>query len=559
MKIKKFLFILIIVSSQFSFAQVENVPLNHPVFTFLKEMKVKRLIPYIYEDVPNISRFQVKALLEKIDQQKEKLSSVELQLINWHKAEFFEILDRNNATYFWNPDQSLVSSFSDIFTSDKIKFFYAYAEKDANLFFELLGHYQYGQLFKPTVNNSHLFDGGFRARGTVFEHLGYTVSFIKGGAAGSREVAEIIEPRLLNNFKWIEDAESLGNYDFTTGYIKYHTEPAEKMHISFQLGREPITAGYGYGSKLVLSGNNPALDFFQFNFDYGIFHLSSIHASTVGVFSPDRDERYTKYWAFNRVKFTFNNLFDFGIGQSVVYSDRGIEVAYLTPVGIYIFIEHSIQDRDNANLYFDIQTGFVDNLEFQATFFLDENILFNLNDLDRYTNKTAYQIGAFWYEAFTLNNLSLIFEYTRIRPFVYSHFNIKNTYTSWETNLGHPIGPNADEIFTKIAYNFNPKIRLALEYRHIRRGENVYDDDGNLIKNVGGDVFLSHGTNPENTTAKFLDGIRIDNDIIEVGLRLEPIRDFLFDVVYNYNIENNLTEGMKNYLSYGYIKFTMEL
>jgi hypothetical protein len=190
---------------------------------------------------------------------------------------------------------------------------------------------------------------------------------------------------------------------------------------------------------------------------------------------------------------------------------------------------------------------------------MDENILSNLQDLDKYTNKTAYQFGAFWYKAFTLNNLALILEYTRIRPFVYSHFNIKNTYTAWETNLGQPIGPNSDEIFTKLTYNFSPKIRLAIEYRHIRRGENVYDDEGNLIKNVGGDVFKSHGFNPEDETAKFLDGIRIDNDIVEVGLRLEPVRDFIFDVVYNYNIENNLTEGMKSYLSYGYMRFSFQL
>jgi hypothetical protein len=559
MKIKKFLFILIFFTSQFSFSQVENVPLNHPVFTFLKEMKVKRLIPYIFEDVPNISRFQVKALLKKVDQQKEKLSTVELELLNWHKLEFFEILDTNNTTYFWNPDRSFGETFSDVFTTDNVKFTYAYAEKNASLFFEIIGHYQYGQLFKPYINNSHLFDIGFRIRGTVFEHLGYHASLIKGGAAGSREVAEIIEPRLLHNFKWVEDAENTGNYDVVTGYVKYHTEPAEDMHISLQLGREPITAGYGYGSKLVLSGDNPLMDFFQFNFDYGIVHLSSIHASTTGIFYPNVDDRYTKYWSFNRLKFTFNYLFDIGIGQSVVYADRGIELAYLTPVGFYTFIEHSTQNRDNANIYFDIQTGFIDNLEFQATFFMDENILSNLQDLDKYTNKTAYQFGAFWYKAFTLNNLALILEYTRIRPFVYSHFNIKNTYTAWETNLGQPIGPNSDEIFTKLTYNFSPKIRLAIEYRHIRRGENVYDDEGNLIKNVGGDVFKSHGFNPEDETAKFLDGIRIDNDIVEVGLRLEPVRDFIFDVVYNYNIENNLTEGMKSYLSYGYMRFSFQL
>ena len=559
MKIKKILFILILFTSQISFAQVENVPLNNPVFTFLKEMKVKRLIPYIYEDIPNISRFQVKELLMKIDQQKEKLSSVELELLNWYKVEFYEILDTSQTTYFWNPDRSFGGTFLDMFTTDNVKYLYAYQEKNANLFFEGIGHYQYGQLFKPTTNNSHFIDGGFRVRGTVFEHLGYMASFIKGGVSGNSEVAEIIEPGLLYNFKWVENIENLGNYDVTNGYLKYHVEPAENMHISLQLGREPLTVGYGYGGKLVLSSGTPPLDFLQFNFDYGIFHFSSIHASTVGIFSPNRDENYTKFWAFNRLKFTFTNLFDFGIGQSVVYSGRGIELSYLTPVGYYTFLQHSLQDRDNVHLYFDIQTGFINNLEFQATFFLDENILFELNDLDSYTNKTAYQVGAYWYEAFTLSNLSLILEYTRIRPYVYSHFDIKNTFTSWETNLGHPLGPNADEIFTKIAYNFGPKLRMAVEYRHIRRGENVYDDEGSLIKNVGGDVFLTHGPNPENKTAIFLDGIRINNDIVEIGLRLEPVRGFIFDVVYNYNIENNLTEEMKDYLSYGYIKFSLEL
>ena len=115
----------------------------------------------------------------------------------------------------------------------------------------------------------------------------------------------------------------------------------------------------------------------------------------------------------------------------------------------------SLQDRDNGNLYFDIQTSFIPNLELQGTFFLDENILSNLAELDSFKNKTAYQLGLFWYEAFTINNLSWILEYTRIRPYVYSHANIKNTYTAWGTNLGHRIGPNSDEIFTRLAYNVN--------------------------------------------------------------------------------------------------------
>jgi hypothetical protein len=307
----------------------------------------------------------------------------------------------------------------------------------------------------------------------------------------------------------------------------------------------------------MLSGLGPSLDFLQFDFDYGIVHFTSIHGSTVGEFSFDPANRYTKFWAFNRLKFSLQDLFEIGIGESVIYSDRGIDISYLTPVGFYKFIEMSLQDRDNANLYFDIQTNFIKNLELQATFLLDENILSNLQDLDNYRNKTAYQLGLFWYEAFTLNDLTLVAEYTKIRPYVYTHNNPKNTYTGWGVNLGHPIGPNADELFSRLSYDVNDWIRVSFDYRYIRRGENVYDTSGTLIKNVGGDIDISHGPVPENETAIFLDGIRINNNIFTAAVRVEPFRDFIFHLTYQYDYEENLTLGTNSNLSYGVIRFQL--
>jgi len=539
-----------------TFSQVENVSLTHPVYNFLKEMKVKGIVPYINEDLPNLSRFEIREHLEIIDYKRGELSSTEIKLLNRYKTEFYESLDADTTTYFFHPEKNFSTSLSEVF-SDKVKYLYAFSEKNANVYMNVFGHVYYGQTFKPEVNNSTLFDGGLRIRGTVFNHLGYNFSLIKGGASGSTEVSELIEPRLLYSFKWIEDAENIGNYDFTTGYIKYHTELVEDMNLSIQVGRENKTVGYGYSSKLVLSGDNPPLDFIQFNFDYGIVNFTSIHGSTVGDFSFNKKSRFTKYWVFNRLKLKFKNLFDVGIGETIVYSGRGLELAYLTPIGFYKFIEHSLQDRDNANLYFDLQTGFIKNLEFQATFLLDENILSNLQDLEKYTNKTAYQLGAFWYQPFSINDLSLVLEYTKIRPFVYTHFDSMNVYTAFGKNLGHRIGPNADELYSRLSYNFSDWIRLNLVYAHIRRGENVYDDEGNLVKNVGGDIYLSHGHNIENTTVKFLDGVRINNDVFEIGMRIEPARDFIFDIIYNYNIESNLTKGIKDYQSFGFIRFTL--
>ncbi len=327
------------------------------------------------------------------------------------------------------------------------------------------------------------------------------------------------------------------------------------MNLFIEIGREYKTVGYGYGSKLVLSGDSPPLDFIEFGLNYGIASFSSIHGSTVGDFSYNMDERYTKYWAFNRLKFSFENLFDIGIGENIIYSGRGFELGYASPLAFYKFVEMELQDRDNANLYFDIQTSFIPNLELQGTFFLDENILSNLQNFDSYKNKTAYQLGIFWYEALSLNDLSMKLEYTKIRPFVYTHVNAQNTYSSWGTNLGHPIGPNADEIFSELAYNLNDWMRVTLNYRFVRKGENLYDEQGNLIKNVGGDINVSTGPNPEFENAYFLDGERFNQNIFQVGFRIEPIRDFIFYLIYNYDQENNLATGNKLITNYGLFKF----
>ncbi|MDP2363532.1 MAG: capsule assembly Wzi family protein, partial [Ignavibacteria bacterium] len=541
-----------------TFSQIENVQLHHSVYTFLKEMKVKGIIQFIREDDPVISRFEVKYLLEKISSQESELSATEKKLLQKYSIEFSDIIDPGTSTQLFNPQNSLFSDLDQMFT-DKIKYLYAYQEDDNNIYFEWLGHFYHGQKFLPENNiNSNLYDIGFRIRGTVFNHLGYNLTAIKGGGSGNEPLAVVIEPRLLSSFKWIVNSENIRDFDFTYGYLKYHTSPMKNMNIALQVGREDITLGYGYGSKLILSGDNPTMDFLKFNFDYGIINFTSMHASTTGYFNFNREERYTKYVAFNRLKLKFDNLFDIGIGETMVYSGRGIELGYLTPLAFYKFIEMGIQDRDNGNIYFDLQTKFAKNLELQATFLLDENILSNLADLEKYTNKTAYQLGAFWYQPFSVNDLSLILEYTKIRPYVYTHFDIKNNYTAFGANLGHRIGPNADELMFESAYNFNDWLRISFEYRYAREGNNVYSDDGTLIKNVGGDIALTHGYENFDTKAYFLNGERVNTNFFSLGFRIEPMRDYIFDVSYNQVNKENINKGFSEELGYLLFKFTLE-
>ena len=540
-------------------AQQENVPIDHQVYTFIKEMSVKNILAFIHDDNPSMSRAEVTKDLELISKRIDELTVTEKKLLKKFQEEFYdEAADSTNTYQMFGSKAGFSKNGSD-FLSDKVRYVYAYRGESANYYLNVMGRAIYGQNFKPFVNNSWLYDIGFRFRGTLFEKLGYSLTVQKGGVSGSSSFATTLDPRLTYNFKYVENIENIGNYDFTEGYLRYYTEPAKDMSLAFQIGREKIKFGYGYGSKLVLSGDHPVLDFLKLDFNYGVFSFTSLHASTVGVYNIDHSLNYTKFIAMNRFKLHFDNLIEFGLGEDIIYSERGIDLAYLNPLAFYKFEEMSLQDRDNGALWLDFQTHFIKDVEIQGTYFLDDDPLGNLQDFSSYINKTGYQFGVFWYSPFSINDLSVVLEYTRIRPYVYSHSNPKDTYTAWNQILGDRIGPNSDEIFTRISYNINEWARFNFEYQYIRHGQNIYDSQGNLSFNAGGDAFVAHRDGIDPMRIEFLDGERINTNIFTVDLRYEPVRKVVFDFVLREVMNKNITRDIPNNSSYAYLQMMFEL
>jgi hypothetical protein len=539
-------------------AQVENVPLSDPVYIFIKEMSVKKIISGYDDDNPNLSREDAAGFLKKIDKKKTELSGTEKELLEKFKPEFIpEESNKDNTWKMFGTGKNFINNLGDFF-SNKQKYLYFGGKQGSNIYFEGIGNIYTGHEFKPNDKvNTLMMDGGFRVHGTIFKNLGYFFDFNKGAIIGQQELAPFMEPRLRSDFKFNENTEKFGNYDRTNAYLKYRIEPFEDANLSVQFGREKLTYGYGYGSKLILSGENPDMDFLKMNFNYGVIRFSSIFASMPGYFSDNRDERYTKYFSAHRFKVALDDLFDAAISDVVVYADR-IEFAYLNPILFWHFAEKSLQDRDNKNIAFDFQTKFLKNVEFQWTSFVDDDEQFAmLTGKTNRNQKFGYQAGAFVYVPF-IRNLSFVVEYTKIRPYTYSHWDVKNNYTSYGINLGHRMGPNADEIFTRLSYNISDWGRFNFEYRHIRKGENVYDDNGNLIKNVGGDVAITFRDGIDDPDAKFLDGERVNTDNFILNFRFIPIRNYIFNFYYVYNINRNITKGFNTDMSYAYVKLNIE-
>lgn len=530
-------------------AQVDTVPLDADyhapnVYEFLKEMRVKTILPDYRDDHLTLSRAEVIKLLKTIESRWNDLSDVEKKLVKRFQRTFENPeAHQGDYTFFFGALDSPPDHFRQTF-GDKEKLLFYANDDDNRLFIESFGELDYAQDRKR--NDSFIAQGGFRFRGTLFERLGFNLSFIKGATLGNRQTMLLARPDLAYNFKYLENIDVTPSIDFTDGYLRYQWAPKEDAMIYAQLGREKLRYGLGYGASLVLSGNHQDLDAIRFGVIYKRLSFTAIHASTSGDFLDTlgrvvpRSERYTKYFVAQRLRLWFPHLFAVGIGVVTIYSGR-FDLAYLNPLQFHKFAEHSLQDRDNVAMFFDLQTHFVKNLELQATFFMDETPDFSNLKLER--NKFAYQVGLFWYEAFALKNFSLVAEYSRIRPYAYAHFDSRNSYSAWGFGLGHPIGPNADELLLKLACNVSDWIRPTIEYRKIRKGRNVIDDSGALIRNVGGDLLRPYALSEINPIAPFLDGDRVDSDAIALNARIEPVRNWVFEARYVYRVDSFIARG----------------
>ncbi len=198
---------------------------------------------------------------------------------------------------------------------------------------------------------------------------------------------------------------------------------------------------------------------------------------------------------------------DFTAGNSIIYSDQGIQPVYFIPFMFYKSADHTYSGTgsnelgQNAQMFFDISVRSLRKVHFHASLFVDEVSFSNIWDAGQHTNIMSFKAGGTWYNA--LPNLHLSAEYTRTNPWTYRHQIQSTTFESNQYILGHYLGENADELY--LAATFRPWRNLLIKGSvwQARKGpqHNYEIIQGNA--NVTGLEFMS------------------DTDWEQLGLRLE--------------------------------------
>ena len=524
------------------YSQVELVSPSHTVYDYLKRMQLEGIIPgYNSANIP-ISRGEIADYLKVINENSKKLSSIDKQFLSDYKIEFeYDMtgLTKNQSSLFSR------TGFSNIFNDKKQKYLYNYVDSNVTFFLDGLGSLsQRGSNGDSVgINSILLGEIGFRMRGTFFNSVGYYLRLSNGqnfnGDSNDVNFAANTDPKLKANTKFTHEEK---NFDTFEGYIRYQTQ---KRWLSLFVGREAIYNGFGYIDRLFLSDNTIPFDCIHLQLAYKALKYSFIYGSIKGD-SLGRDLDW-KNIVTHRLDIQFSKHFRLGFSEVIITSNSPFDFTFLNPISFLTSADLNTGPEqtmeNNALSGIDMEIIPAKNIAFQASLLIDDLTFETLfkSDSTANENKFGYQVGCLWTNAFTIPNVTLALEYTRLDPFVYSHRSNKNSYTNWDLSLGHALPPNSDEIAANLKVDITSRLRFNFLYQMQRSGTGfLYDSLGNVIKNYGGDINRGDFDQPKYGRNKFLDGNRINRHIFTFDLVYEPIRQYFLYLKYQYKISDLL-------------------
>lgn len=531
---KKLFFLLVLVIPLS--AQVEYVQSCHPVYDFLERLSALHIIKnYDSFEKPQTRRVIAEHLTEAIGR-KEELDKIDERVLDDYIIEFeFEIFGTLK-----NAEALLTKGYSFLSEKEKYLFFFNRKEK-ASIFINLNASGEYLLFNQSGSYKSFLGSIGGEIRGTFLNKFGFSLYGANGNASGDK-VASLQKRELQYNFKFNEKPDE-SFFDETHGYLT-----ADFNEVRFKIGSDRKEIGYG-NIKSILGNNAPAFDYLSFNINYDFFSYSYLHGKLLGkqttIFdslSGDISTINEKYISYHRIGFNLSKHFSFGLGEIVVYSKRGIDLSYLNPFNFYKSVEHSNRDRDNAMLFLDFTNNSIKGLKFFSTILIDD---INASKLGTgwWGNQAAYHFGVSSYNLYNYFPVDFSMEYYRVDPYVFTHRIEDNNFTNYNYQLNESTPPNSELYFGRINYRFTHRFKLSLEFGYTVHGANIVDTNGNLVRNVGGEVNTGHRT-VDSEQVTFLDGDREYFRRLLIRLIFEPYNNIFISTELEH--QNNSKQNANN-------------
>ncbi len=482
---KKYFYLILLFPLSFVQAQAVDLPLDHWAYEILERFHTRGYI----HDIKQIDRpytrmhaaSQLEELIHYYHDHTESLDKIEQAAVIRLSIEF--------------SDELKILGISAV-NGQKEKHLYSWYDKSRQVHFDaVIGFEHYN---KDKSDNGAWWKGQYGGilRGYIGKFAFYSDNRIIG-EKGRGPYIKHYNP----DIGYPQNASKDGMMAIRDKSISYLSYSHGVFRIKF--GRDQLFWGPSHWGSLVLSNNAPAFDMIHLTANIGQSQFSWFHGEL-------RSGRGRKWLTGHRLSLKIKQKWDLGICETLIYGGRSVEQAYLNPVMPFLIAEHTLGDRDNLGIGFDITYSGIRNVKLYTEIFIDDlsspEKLFD----DSWDSKVAYTIGMFAVNPLKIRNADFRFEYTKIKPYVYSHIYSLNIYEHYNSSLGYHLQPNSDALHVQFRKYFSFSWWMSLYYTASRQGE--------------GDRNQSHRENSEYMLS-FLDGIVTSYKSFEVTNYWEIKRD----------------------------------
>lgn len=427
-------------------AQSVDLDNNHWIYDFLTKMEVRGLFNKFDAGMKPYSRQEIANLLYQIHQKSAAnptlLSKAEKGLLEQFKGEFYDELAAKN-----------IEIQSRYYERHPIR----WKEGENRLYLDFYFRENLGLMTGDQYPKSD-YRTEMTLGGILRGDLGKNFSFFVDVQNRMRSVEDSLKEQFdPSQGQPIVTTGAHAFSDQAVAYVKW-----QLPGFTLKFGRDYLRWGPGYRGGLTISQNNPPFDMILLQTRFQRFNFQYFHGFLNSKFEH-------KYLIGHRVELKATNWLYLSGTETVIYGNRDLEWQYLNPLMPYHVAEHHLGDKDNNMMSFDISAYPVKNQKYYAEFFLDD--FSSSESWFRYIgNKFAFLVGGYWTAPIGIKDLDLRLEYTRVEPFVYTHYDSVNTYLNYDQIIGYWTGPNSDNLFLEANYWLFKDVHLKFSWEQVRRG-----------------------------------------------------------------------------------------
>ncbi|TSA27976.1 hypothetical protein D4R71_01360 [bacterium] len=237
--------------------------------------------------------------------------------------------------------------------------------------------------------------------------------------------------------------------------------------LNLSIGYSNFEIGKNITSSVILNGMTNPFGYFKYYKKIGKFHFMAFNSQLTTDSVTVSSEFPIKSFSLQTLYYQ-DDRFLLGIGQSVIYGNKTIDLAYWTPLMVFKLIDFKNHNRDNEFVFAYSTWRPVDGLMHYFNFFMDDLMKSQLLTKDWLTN-FALQSGLMY--QFSSLPLRLSAECTAVGPVTYTHRDYELVYSQDNMLLGYLYGANLLNLAFQINY-MNPFFTTEIQYENMQQGSN---------------------------------------------------------------------------------------